>query len=386
MHVFEGSSLAKDAATAVGEATERFPTSGPATPDVILVFCSAAQPAADVARLLAERFPKALIAGCTTAGEHLGDRHFNGSLVVAGLRTPEITWSCVSVDIATLDETHARAAADQLIAGLGIDRQSLDPRRHFCLTFMDGLSLKEETAVSAMADALEGVPLLGGSAGDDLAFKRTDVIFGGEAKSGRALFLMGDSRTGFTVVKHQHYTTTPRSLVITRADVATRRVYEMDGYPALEAYARALGLLPEQVTGDVTFLNPVTFTCNDELYVRSIQRVEPDGSLVFYCAIEEGMVLSVGGHEHMERALERDVGSLKASMGDVDLFIACNCILRALEAEKGKHHDVLGKIVKSLSKHVIGFDTYGEQLNGLHINQTLVGLALRGERAQEQAS
>jgi len=26
---------------------------------------------------------------------------------------------------------------------------------------------------------------------------------------------------------------------------------------------------------------------------------------------------------------------------------------------------------------MVGFDTYGEQLNGLHINQTLVALALR---------
>jgi hypothetical protein len=30
-----------------------------------------------------------------------------------------------------------------------------------------------------------------------------------------------------------------------------------------------------------------------------------------------------------------------------------------------------------LAKHSIGFDTYGEMWNGLHINQTLVGVTLR---------
>jgi hypothetical protein len=28
---------------------------------------------------------------------------------------------------------------------------------------------------------------------------------------------------------------------------------------------------------------------------------------------------------------------------------------------------------------MIGFDTYGEQLNGLHINQTLVAVAIRDD-------
>jgi hypothetical protein len=378
MKTFSGSSVSTDAITAVSEATKDVPAG--ADPDVVLAFCSTKQLAEGVAKALAERFPRSIVTGCTTSGEHVGDQHLRGSLVVAALFTPEIRWALDEVDLATVDEASARATADRLLHGLGKAREDLDPRRQFCLTFMDGLSLKEEGASSLMAEALEGIPLLGGSAGDDLAFRETRVFTGGQAKRGVAAFLLADSKADFTVLKHQHYTTTPKSLVITRADVPNRRVYEMDGFPALEAYASALGLTQAQVTSDVTFLNPVTFVCNDEIYVRSIQKVEPDGALVFYCAIEEGMVLSVGGHEEMARALERDIGSLKKDHDDVELFIACNCILRALEAEQSAQHDVLGKIVKSMSRNVIGFDTYGEQLNGLHINQTLVGIALHGAK------
>ena len=190
--------------------------------------------------------------------------------------------------------------------------------------------------------------------------------------------MLACSREPHQIVKHQHFSAKGTSLVITRADVAQRRVYEMDGYPAVEAYARALGLSAEQVDDDVCFMNPPTFVYDDEIYVRSIQRLEADRSIVFYCGIEEGMVLSLGGHEEMVDALDRDLQALREDQRPADLFIACNCILRALETEKRGLFPAIGKALSGAARHVIGFDTYGEQLNGLHINQTLVGVALRG--------
>jgi hypothetical protein len=372
MRVLQGRSSREDAVAAVAEATEGF---GDFAPDLVLVFASTRQDPPTLASALAARFPGAAMAGCTTAGEILDGEHSTGSVVLSAIRSPEIRWTTgVIRDLHGLDEAQARAVADGLFSALGLPREDADPRRHFCLTFLDGLSCKEEHTVALMADALEGLPLLGGSSGDDLAFRRTHIFHGGEALTGAGVFVMAESKTPFEIVKHQHYTTTPRSLVITRADVPRRRVYEMDGYPALEAYARALGLLPAQVTDEVTFMNPLTFVCNGEIYVRSIQRVEPDGSIIFYCGIEEGMVLSLGGHEDMRSALERDLLREEPA----DLLIACNCILRALEATKRQHHPELGATLARSARRVVGFDTYGEQLNGLHINQTLVGIALRG--------
>ena len=158
-------------------------------------------------------------------------------------------------------------------------------------------------------------------------------------------------------------------------DYAKRRVLEIDGYPALGAYAAALGLRPEEVTGEVTFLNPVTFRYQGELYVRSIQAVNDDGSLDFYCAIEEGMVLEIGGHEDMAAALRADLDGLRDRMGSLDFLLGFNCILRALESEGAGEHDAIGAAFTSVCGAMVGFDTYGEQLQGLHINQTLVAVA-----------
>jgi hypothetical protein len=378
MQVLQGHSKKAGGLEAVAEATEGWPD---AALDLVMVFTSTAQDPGEVARALRERFGATPVVGCTTAGELLGKEHYNGALVVMGLVTPRIRWATATVeDLATFDEGRARVTGDLLLGRLGVSRDDVDPRRHFALLFVDGLSGKEESISSLMADALEGMPLVGGSAGDDLKFQRTHVYGDGKAIGSAAVFAVADCAVPFEIVKHQHFTTTPRALVVTRADLAERRVYEMDGYPAVEAYARALGLPVSAITGDVSFMNPLAFVCNGEIYVRSVQRVDPDGSMVFFCAIEEGMVLSIGGHEEMIGALKRDVAGVGERVKDADLFIACNCILRALEADRGHHHPSLGEALQGLGKNVIGFDTYGEQLSGLHFNQTLVGIAIRDQQ------
>lgn len=383
MKLWQGLSLVPDARIAVAEAVLGWDVAA-APPDLLIAFTSTKQDPSQVAECLAERFPHTLVVGCTTAGEMLGDAHHNGSLVLTGVRSPTIRFSAaVARDLSELDEARAQAISDELLGSLAIAREDLDPRKHFCLFFTDGLSLKEERISLLLADALEGIPLLGGSAGDDLAFKKTHVIFGGEALSGAAVLVLGESLVPFEVIKHQHFAATPRTLVITRADVATRRVLEIDGYPAVEGYARALGMEVADVTADVTFANPLTFAYKNELYVRSIQKVEADGAMSFYCAMEEGLVLSIGARGDMEAALAHDLGAARAREREkkADLFIGCNCILRALEAQKHGNFAGLGRTLTAYGEHVIGFDTYGEQLGGLHINQTLVGIALRDAEA-----
>lgn len=381
MHVFEGTSTASDATRAVEEAMDHWATET-LSPHIIFTFCSTSQDAAQISALIQARHPDALVVGCTTTGEHLANRHQNGSLVVAGLHTPEIQWSATRLEkLSTISEAAIEAQTHAVLTEIGLDPEEIDPDGCFSLLFIDGLSMKEEFVSSALADALAGIQMMGGSAGDDLSFQNTRVFLGGEATSDAAVVVVARSEAPFSIIKHQHFIPTPHRLVVTSVDPAARRVYEFDGYPALEGYAKALGLDPDEITDEVTFMNPVTFRCNDELYVRSIQKIEEDGSIVFYCAVEEGMVLEIGSHQDMETALLDSFSQLKQKLGEIDFVLGCNCILRALEAEQQNLHEDLGGVLATTAKHSIGFDTYGEQLNGLHINQTLVALALTSAAA-----
>lgn len=376
MLIHQGKSACADGADAVSEATRDWPKD--ATPEVVFAFASPKQDAEGVARALAERFPSAIVVGCSTTGEHLNGEHLRGSLVLSALSETGIRWSATAVEgLSGVTGARAGEAASSLFRGVGADPEEVDPGEYFCLSFIDGLCGCEESVTSVLAEALQGVKLLGGSAGDDLAFAKTKVIYGGRAFSDGVVLLLGHAKGRFHVFKHQHFETTPRRLAVTKADVAARRVYEIDGLPALDAYAEALGLEASEVTGDVTFMNPVTFVCSGEIYVRSIQKVNDDKSITFYCAVEEGVVLEIGGHSDIVDRLAGDVASLTGERGPFDFMLGYNCILRALETDQRAKVEAVGAVWRRAGVASLGFDTYGEQLDGLHINQTLVAIGIR---------
>jgi hypothetical protein len=55
-------------------------------------------------------------------------------------------------------------------------------------------------------------------------------------------------------------------------------------------------------------------------------------------------------------------------------ILACDCVLRRMEAEERQVSGRLSDILRRY--HVTGFSTYGEQLNAMHVNQTLTGVAI----------
>ncbi len=346
------------------------------SPDLLLAFASTRQDPSKVHAELRERFPKATIAGCTTTGELMDGEHANGSLTVAALFTPNTRWSVQIISpLSAFEDGLARSAVEAAARELEIDVTQVDPRELVGILLSDGLSCKEESVAAAVAEALEGVPLVGGSAGDDCAFRCTEVIGPQGSATDAALLVVGHGPAGFyRIVKHQHFTRRAVSMAVTKADPKTRRVYEIDGILAVDAYAKALGLTRENLTQEASFLNPVLVNIQGQLYVRSVQTINDDGSLTFYCAVDEGWLLDIAGHDEMVPALEHDLAALADGKEPPALLLGFNCILRALEAEKRGLHEEVGALVRNFAPASVGFDTYGEVLNGLHINQTLVAI------------
>lgn len=375
MQVFQGHSELPAGRAAVAEATRDWPSASP--PSFILAYASTRQALADVHAALRERYPLAQLAGCTTSGEHSTHQHHRRSLVLTAVCGDDLrVTTALAPDLAKFDQARADGVADGLFRALGVSRDDVDLEHTFCFMLIDGLSLQEEHVSAVMAEALDGVPLVGGSAGDDLAFQRTEVMGTDGVATAAAVFVLGQSRAPMRIFKHQHFVPTERSLVITKADVAARKVYEMDGYPAAEAYARALGLArTEDLTPAVTFMNPVMLQSHGQHYVRSVQKIDPDGAITFYCGIEEGMVLDVAHHDDIVGALGASLGEALAGIGRPKLVLGINCILRALEAEQLAQHECIAALMSKNADCYAAFDTYGEQMGGLHINQTIVGIA-----------
>ena len=362
-----GGSRAPDAARAVAELAGQL---GASELNAMVFFCAPSYDLEVLGRAVRERFG-CPVAGCTTAGEILSPGgYLEHSLVGVGFATPEISLETRFIpslaDFAEgPDDFPARPPAGP------------DDRR-FGLLLIDGLSLLEERVAAKIHSRFRGGALIGGSAGDYLEFRHAHVYHEGRFHERAASLAAFTTTLPFKAFQFQHFEPTEAKLVITEADVATRTVSEINGLPAAEEYARIVGVAADGLSPSVFAAHPVMLRIGGDYYVRSIQKVNADGSLTFYCAIEAGLVLTLATSRSLPEQMKIQVEGLARELPDLQLILGCDCILRRLELERRGESARMAEVLAPYP--FVGFSTFGEQFGGLHVNQTLTGLAIGGPR------
>ncbi len=319
-------------------------------------------------------FPDTPVSGCSTAGEVGPLGMMQGGIVLIAF--PEHGFRVLSEvipDIEAPGVEQAALIARRLRTQIS-DGQNRNDREHiFALMLIDGLSNKEESLIAAVHWAIDNIELIGGSAGDGLAFNQTVLLHRGQIMRRGALLFVIESDYPFRVFKTQNFEPTPVKLVVTAADTETRIVYELNAEPAAREYAAAIGLLPNEL-GPFSFAShPLVVKVGGDYYCRSIRNMNPDGSLSFFCAIDEGLVFTVARPKDMVSSTLETLQSIEQSLGGTDLVIGFDCILRRLDAESRQVRHHVDEIYRRYG--VVGFHTYGEQFNAMHLNQTLTGIA-----------
>jgi hypothetical protein len=130
----------------------------------------------------------------------------------------------------------------------------------------------------------------------------------------------------------------------------------------------------DQLTPLIFATHPVVVRVDGQYFVRSIAKVNEDESLTFFCAIDEGIVLTIAKGVDMVENLRDAFAKVHDAIGTPALVLGCDCILRRLETEREGIKEEIGKIFAD--NNVIGFATYGEQYNSMHVNQTFTGIAI----------
>jgi len=348
-----------------------------AQPDMglVLFFCSSEYDLNILAAEMNRLFAGVQVVGCTTAGEIGPAGYFQHSL--SGASFP--SGSCVAVSgllerLSQFEIAKGHDFAQGLLQELESRAPQASPENSFALMLIDGLSVREEPVTHAIQYALGKITLFGGSAGDDQQFRKTYVFNEGRFHADSAVLILINTALPFRMFKTQHFVSTDERLVVTEADTATRTVKEINGLPAAAEYARLVGV-------DVHELNPMRFAAAPVVviidgtdYVRSIQKANPDGSLTFFCAIEEGVVFRVAHGVGLVRNLEQTFDKIRAELGKPQLVIGCDCILRKLEVSQNGLNESVAELFRS--NNTIGFNSYGEQYHGVHVNQTLTGIAI----------
>ena len=342
---------------------------------LVFVFCSSIYDRSLLAAAIQREFQGVPVVGCTTSGELSQLGYTSGSLTGISLGAADF-----EAEVQLLTGLHSFRLEDGRKAALTM-RRRLDECGETCassntfgLLLVDGLSAREELVASALFEGLQDISLCGGSAGDDTQFERTWIYHDGQFLQDAAVFTLVRTSRPFTVFKTEHFVGSGERMVITGADAGHRVVTEINGEPAAEEYARLTGLEGCALTPQVFATHPVLIRVNGLNFVRSIQKVNPDGSLTFYCSIDEGLVLTVANGIDLEDSLNRTLQEVRDRIGPPEVIIGFDCVLRRLEVDQAGIQDRVGTL---LSAHqVTGFQTYGEQYNGMHVNQTLTGVAI----------
>lgn len=342
---------------------------------LVLFFCSSHY---DLDLLSAEMdrlFQEVQVVGCTTAGEIGPLGYLDHSL--SGASFPATAFTAVAEVIQPLQEFEISQGAgfvQNLMHELENRVPTASPDNSFAFLMIDGLSQYEEPVTRSLNSALGRTQMFGGSAGDNLRFEQTHIYHGGIFHRNAAALVLVSTEFPFRIFKTQHFVATGQRLVVTEADASRRLVTEINGLPAAEEYARLVGVDVDDLNPFRFATSPVVVLIDGNEYVRSIQKANPDGSLTFYCAIEEGIVLRVARGVDLMDNLRQTFSRLVQEVGPPQLILACDCILRNLEvtqdASKAKVSDLL------TSHRAVGFSTYGEQYEGVHVNQTFTGLVV----------
>lgn len=347
----------------------------------ILLFLSPATEIDHLMQGLSAFFDPRILIGCTTAGEITQQGYSEGEIVALGLMGSHFQTDCLVIpDLAVID--------GQGLIGEMIRRRAVMADRtprwgsEFAFLMVDGLSLREDALTTAIAPGLGNLPLFGGSAGDGIRFQATRIIWQGKALSNAAVLMLVRTRCRVQVFRVDHLVPTDVRMVVTEAEPSRRIVRQINAEPAAREYARLLGKDPAQLTTFTFAAHPVVVRLGGGHHVRAIQQVDENGDLIFFSAIDEGLVLTLAEPQDLAAHLERELSSLTTSGQAPAAILACDCILRRMEAlEKQK----TGAISEVMRKHrVVGFSTYGEQWNSMHVNHTMTGVAIYADEPESK--
>ncbi|WP_371424020.1 FIST N-terminal domain-containing protein [Tardiphaga sp.] len=342
----------------------------------IVLFCSSRYRLNELAAAIATRGDDLPIVGCTSAGEISPEGLDEGTITAIGFPASDFRMTATCFE--NLDHFDANGARDRIRAMVADAAQAQPPfgdtPSHAAIFLVDGLSHREEMLTLALQDALGDVPLIGGSSGDGLAFRETFVLFDGRFRRDAAVVAILTSARKMSVFRAQHYGPGTTRMVITKADPVTRIVHEINAEPAAQEYARLIGTTLAELTPGHFASHPPMVRAGGEYYVRSIQTANADESLTFYCAIDEGIVLTLGEATDILEGLGTLFDSLDAAVGGIDCILGFDCVLNSVEAEQRQLRGAVSALFSE--RRLVGFNTYGEQYRALHVNQSLSGLAI----------
>ena len=343
-------------------------------PELVLLFAAPRYPLAALGAALGACLPAdCTVMGCSTAGELCNQGYRNDSVVAIAF--PRGSFRSAALKLRGLSRLRVSDWISQLRAAHDAFRP--DPAKHvIALMLVDGLCTREEMLSVAIDAALPGVPVFGGSTGFGGDPDQGDVLLDGEASMDAAAICLIESDMVIQPIVIDHFSALDDDMVVTAARPEPRILDEINAEPAAQEYARLVGTDISGLSPAVFAQHPLLVKINGRNFVRAIRGQTDEGGLILMSAIETGTVMQLGRAEDLAGGFAR---ALEALPVRPVLTLSFDCILRRIAVERAGLSDCLRDCFDRYN--VAGFNTYGEQHCGMHVNQTFIGLAFLPEHA-----
>ena len=308
---------------------------------------------------ISQKYPKAHLMGCSTAGEIAGTRVLDDTLVLTAIHFEHTKIQVGYADIAGVEDGYRQ--------GLTLAR-ALEPEGLVhALVFSDGLLINGSHLARGLSDGLPaGTPVTGGMAGDGINFQETLVLRQGTPTRG-ALAIIGfygeRIRVGCAGLGGWDPFGPERLVTKSKGGV----LYELDGRSALELYKKYLGDYAAELPSSAQ-LFPLNLRGKEgePSFVRTILAFnEEEQSITFAGDVPEGTYARLM-KANFNRLVDGACSAAKASTQTLsgsspELAVLISCVGRKMvlgqriEEEVEGARDVLGE-----QAVLTGFYSYGE--------------------------
>ncbi|RMG68620.1 MAG: hypothetical protein D6722_11595 [Bacteroidetes bacterium] len=331
-------------------------------PDLVLFFGGTTEAAVDDHfHSLKVRYPDAIVAGCSTAGNIIGDEVRADEDAVAVL--VELASSQVRSRLISCPE-------DPYSAGRQLVEDLLTDELQAIFLLSDGHDVNGSQLVAGMMSVLPaGVVLTGGLAGDGGRFERTAVACDGPAQAGQ-IAAIGFYGSAFQAYYGSFGGWAPFGPVryITRA--RDNVLYELDGQPALRLYKQYLGAAAEELPGSALRF-PLNISQPDGEGLGTVRTIlsidEETQSLTFAGDMPEGyraQLMSASFEAIIEgagQAAQRATDGIPVGTEPPQLAILISCVGRRIVLGH-RTEDELEAVLEAMPEAIptLGFYSNGE--------------------------
>ncbi|MFC7047637.1 FIST N-terminal domain-containing protein [Emcibacter nanhaiensis] len=350
-------------------------------PEAVIFFCSPEYDTAVLEKELNRQFGDIPLIGCTTAGEITPEGYHAGSITGAALSRTHFT--CVSKRYDRISKFNIQ---DGIEFGRSLKHElrravdNVSGSNSFAFMLIDGLSNAEERVTASLGSELGEISMIGGSTADDFKLKQTQIFHEGKFRTDSAVVMLVHTDLPFQVSYTHHYVASDAKAVITEADPITREVLEINGLPASQEYARLCGVEEQDLDIVIASKHPVMVKVGGTYFSRGVMGIDHEKhSIRFACAIDKGVVCSIARPDDPQLNLETLFSDISSEIGPLSLVIGCDCAARKMNFQIQGILDEMSQIYAA--NNVIGFASFGEQFNTLHMNNSFSCIAI-GRKAQ----